>query len=141
MAEQKKDAPKAAAAKEAAKPDQHMVSLRKASGGTTITGPDGTAYTWAKDGGTVQVPYEFAQELLAIADGGYSVGSETAMAKAGDAVAKEEAAQAPEEEPGEEVAAVAATKAGPSAATAGTADTPLAPSGGAGTEGTATGKK
>jgi hypothetical protein len=140
MAEQKKDAPKAAAAKEAAKPDQHMVSLRKASGGTTLT-YEGVQYAWAKDGSTVQVPYEFAQELLAIADGGYSVVSEAAMAKAGDAVAAEEAAQAPEEEPGEEVAAVAATKAGPSAAVAGTEHTELAPSGGAGTEGTATGKK
>jgi hypothetical protein len=140
MAEQKKDAGKAAAA-EAAKPDQHMVGVRKASGGSMIIGPDGTEYEWKNDGSTLQVPYEFAMELVHIQDGGYTVVSEKAAQKAGDAVAAEEAAQAPEEEPGEEVAAVAATPPGPVAAVSGTEHTELAPSGGEGTEGTATGKK
>src|SRR5580700_7863910 len=137
MAEQKKDAPKAAA-EEAAKPDQHMVAVRKASGGSTLIGPDGTEYSWANDGDTVQVPYEFAMELTTIQDGGYTVASEKAAAKAGDAVAAEEAAEAPEEEPGEEVAAVAATKPGPVAAVSGTEHTDLAASGGDGTPGTET---
>lgn len=51
---------------------EQTIPLRKDCGGSTITGPDGTEYHWAKDGDVVKVPEGLALALLAIEGGGYS---------------------------------------------------------------------
>ena len=63
-----------------------MVPLRKESGGCTLE-HDGEHYTWAKDGDVVEVPYEWALELLAIRDGGFEVADEKQAAAAAVAAA------------------------------------------------------
>jgi hypothetical protein len=52
---------------------EHTVILCKKSGGSSLTGPDGKTYTWAKDGQGVEVPYVWGMELLGIPDGGFWV--------------------------------------------------------------------
>ena len=54
------------------------VLLRKRSGGATITGPDGTIYSWPQDGAVTEVPYGLGMALLGIQDGDYSVSGEAA---------------------------------------------------------------
>jgi hypothetical protein len=54
------------------------VLLRKKSGGATITGPDGTKYSWPQDGAVTEVPYSLGMALLGIQDGDYSVSGEAA---------------------------------------------------------------
>jgi hypothetical protein len=45
--------------------------LRKAQGGSTLN-YKAVAYTWENDGDTVEVPYEFGLELLAIQGGDFT---------------------------------------------------------------------
>lgn len=66
---------------------EHLVPIKKESGGSTISGPDGTEYTWKKDGDVVDVPYDFALELLAVRGGGFEVADE----KKAQAAAKDHA--------------------------------------------------
>lgn len=52
---------------------ERMVPVRKAGGGCTIVGPDGQPYSWLEHDAVTEVPQGFAQELLAIPGGGFSV--------------------------------------------------------------------
>lgn len=77
---------------------EHLVPIKKETGGCTVTVNDHT-YEWGKDGSVTEVPYTDAVALLAIRDGGFSEADEKAAEKAREAAEAEAATQAPDEPP------------------------------------------
>ena len=74
------------------------VDICKETGGATLT-HDGETYFWKKDGDAVAVPYDWAQELLALRGAGFSVADDKELEKAADKAAKVAATVAPDEPP------------------------------------------
>ena len=93
--------------------DEKTIGLRKETGGATLTGPDGKEYAWKKDGDTVQVPYSWALDLLAIDGGGFEVADEKRAAKAAEKADAEAATEPPEDEHREGDTGLAVTEPAP----------------------------